>query len=637
MAKEICISSTPHETRLAILEDDQLAEIYYERENEYTLAGSIYNGRVTRVLPGMQSAFVDIGLERDAFLYVTDFLELEDPEETDELEKAAATGGNTPPREVRHTAAVAERPAREDRGQRPGQGAEAKTEQTPDQKPEPRSDSRSSQDRQGRERRPVESSASEAAEPSFATLEAQFPPEPAVGSEDESAEAGARRWRGRRRRRGGRSAGNAPQTESTPAQTEYSVEEILEEDAEITPEIQASAASLGDFSGESGRAPVSVPAVTASASAPVPFVLPGESLSKYGGVPAADASPNAKAAAPVRPSSSFKPATLIESPLEWDGSGLLPGESLSKHRNRQPEAESVAQPAPEEKPEPQDAFSAEVFDVKTAAIESVFEEEVFIEESADYAEEAAPEPFVEAVPEALTSNLVSNESVDEELLEEELVAGEVIEAEPAAVAPETVAEQETAVEASVAEPEVAEAEIQQPEIVIEPEADTEASHNIDPSPSTGFRLFGLGGKKKKEEETAKAEPAGPEEEDFIEEEQFVAPKQARRGKAEANALQEFEDDAHPSRPRPGDAGSLMQEARIQLEEGGFDEDEDEEEPAGEGQPGSDAQNQQRRDRGGRGRRGKGGLPGQRPEFAMAAAVHHAVRRRPPICPSSATC
>ena len=73
MAKEICISSTPHETRLAILEDDQLAEIYYERENEYTLAGSIYNGRVTRVLPGMQSAFVDLGLERDAFLYVTDF------------------------------------------------------------------------------------------------------------------------------------------------------------------------------------------------------------------------------------------------------------------------------------------------------------------------------------------------------------------------------------------------------------------------------------------------------------------------------------------------------------------------------------------------------------------------------------
>ncbi len=103
MAKEICISSTPHETRLAILEDDQLAEIYYERENEYTLAGSIYNGRVTRVLPGMQSAFVDVGLERDAFLYVTDFMELEDQEETDELEKAAVSGANQAPREVRHT------------------------------------------------------------------------------------------------------------------------------------------------------------------------------------------------------------------------------------------------------------------------------------------------------------------------------------------------------------------------------------------------------------------------------------------------------------------------------------------------------------------------------------------------------
>src|ERR1700740_2725600 len=78
MSKEICISTTPHETRLAILENDELAEIYYERENEYTLAGSIYKGRVTRVLPGMQSAFVDIGLERDAFLYVSDFMELEE-------------------------------------------------------------------------------------------------------------------------------------------------------------------------------------------------------------------------------------------------------------------------------------------------------------------------------------------------------------------------------------------------------------------------------------------------------------------------------------------------------------------------------------------------------------------------------
>ncbi|MBV9072214.1 MAG: Rne/Rng family ribonuclease [Acidobacteria bacterium] len=81
MAKELFISSTPHETKVAVVEDERLAEIYFERENEYTLAGSIYKGRVTRVLPGMQSAFVDIGLERDAFLYVTDFLEEQEDQE----------------------------------------------------------------------------------------------------------------------------------------------------------------------------------------------------------------------------------------------------------------------------------------------------------------------------------------------------------------------------------------------------------------------------------------------------------------------------------------------------------------------------------------------------------------------------
>jgi Rne/Rng family ribonuclease len=81
MNKELYVSTTPHETKVGITEDDQLAEIYLERENEYTLAGSIYKGRVTRVLPGMQSAFVDIGLERDAFLYVSDFMDLEQTDE----------------------------------------------------------------------------------------------------------------------------------------------------------------------------------------------------------------------------------------------------------------------------------------------------------------------------------------------------------------------------------------------------------------------------------------------------------------------------------------------------------------------------------------------------------------------------
>ena len=83
MSKELIISANRHETRVAVIEDDQVVEIFHQRENEYSLAGSIHKGRVTRVLPGMQSAFVDIGLERDAFLYVSDFFE--DNDEYDKI------------------------------------------------------------------------------------------------------------------------------------------------------------------------------------------------------------------------------------------------------------------------------------------------------------------------------------------------------------------------------------------------------------------------------------------------------------------------------------------------------------------------------------------------------------------------
>src|SRR6202790_1175377 len=78
MSKELVISANRHETKVALTEDDQLVEVYFQRSNEYSLAGSIHKGRVTRVLPGMQSAFVDVGLERDTFLYVSDFLEEHD-------------------------------------------------------------------------------------------------------------------------------------------------------------------------------------------------------------------------------------------------------------------------------------------------------------------------------------------------------------------------------------------------------------------------------------------------------------------------------------------------------------------------------------------------------------------------------
>src|SRR6202049_1270511 len=102
MSKELYVSSTPHETKVGVVEDDLLAEIYLERENEYTLAGSIYKGRVTRVLPGMQSAFVDIGLERDAFLYVSDFMELAEQEEVDEIPTSRAIQEQDPEHDSDH-------------------------------------------------------------------------------------------------------------------------------------------------------------------------------------------------------------------------------------------------------------------------------------------------------------------------------------------------------------------------------------------------------------------------------------------------------------------------------------------------------------------------------------------------------
>jgi Rne/Rng family ribonuclease len=86
MQKELIISTTPQETKLAILEDDELVEIYIERHRSQGIVGNIYKGKVTKVLPGMQSAFVDIGLDRDAFLYVSDFFE-----DTEEYEKIVST------------------------------------------------------------------------------------------------------------------------------------------------------------------------------------------------------------------------------------------------------------------------------------------------------------------------------------------------------------------------------------------------------------------------------------------------------------------------------------------------------------------------------------------------------------------
>jgi ribonuclease G len=75
MARELIVSTRPEETRVALLEDGIVSELFIEREAQRGIVGSIYKGRVTRVLPGMQSAFVDLGLERDAFLHAADVFE----------------------------------------------------------------------------------------------------------------------------------------------------------------------------------------------------------------------------------------------------------------------------------------------------------------------------------------------------------------------------------------------------------------------------------------------------------------------------------------------------------------------------------------------------------------------------------
>jgi len=90
MTREIIVSTTPYETRVALLEDGAVAELFLERESQRGVAGNIYKGRVSRVLPGMQSAFVELGLERDAFLHAADVFEELDENLLTPEERAAA-------------------------------------------------------------------------------------------------------------------------------------------------------------------------------------------------------------------------------------------------------------------------------------------------------------------------------------------------------------------------------------------------------------------------------------------------------------------------------------------------------------------------------------------------------------------
>jgi ribonuclease E len=390
MSKEIYISSTPHETRLAIVEDEALTEIYYERENEYTLAGSIYNGRVTRVLPGMQSSFVDIGLERDAFLYITDFMEeTPDPEEFD-----TASASDRAPRPITGGGERSSEGSRgSDRGDRGGKGRRG----GPRDRNQDRQGGSDLGPRQpGAEREQSDRNLPLAAEPGVPAGDSNEASE--IGEGAPGAD-GSRRWRGRRGRRRGRGPGtqpgDQPQENSAPvyptSDSSFDEEPYIEIDgataqppAELADESQRNEHS-GDrgrrddrggrrrdgqrFDGprrDQGQPPRQAPrgftpsrdlygmdsgetsstgpianAYPDSDAGPVaePLILPGESLSKY----RKSDEPEAPSAAPALPTTSVTlapPANLYTLAEGWDGGAVLPGETIRRRSETKPEPRS---------------------------------------------------------------------------------------------------------------------------------------------------------------------------------------------------------------------------------------------------------------------------------------------------------
>ena len=101
MRKRIVINADPHETRIAILEENELVELLVERGEKRSHVGDIYKGRVNAVLPGMQAAFVEIGLAKTAFLHASDLAEnLADFDDLDSDDDATPRGGRRARRPV---------------------------------------------------------------------------------------------------------------------------------------------------------------------------------------------------------------------------------------------------------------------------------------------------------------------------------------------------------------------------------------------------------------------------------------------------------------------------------------------------------------------------------------------------------
>jgi ribonuclease E len=361
MAKEICISSTPHETRLAIVEDDQLTEIYYERENEYTLAGSIYKGKVTRVLPGMQSAFVDLGLERDAFLYVTDFLEEQEDSEEYEGIKQPGDGGKGRQEGERPEGAPADGGRAE--GGRSEGGRQGRRGQGRGQ------DRNLDRNRDRGQEKPAAAVPLSIAPEGSALAEAEGEPSSEGQGQDEF-EQGTRRWRGRRgRRRGGlRGPREGGAEESARKSSEGDARDrgsagpaasgAIAIEAEAAPESfepEARRRHEPRSEGRRERGPV--------------ITLPGEALQKYGQQLSASEAPTktSQEESPVRSAQvTVRPSTLVEHAIDWDGvSVALPGESLSRYKER-PERGSQAAP---EAPSPEPVFAEPIGELHAVSSE----------------------------------------------------------------------------------------------------------------------------------------------------------------------------------------------------------------------------------------------------------------------------
>ena len=97
MSEEILINVTPRETRVALVENGMLQELHIERASRRGVVGNVYKGRVQRVMPGMQAAFVEVGLERAAFLHASDILRLPQEPQGDVAANGEAETGTPPP------------------------------------------------------------------------------------------------------------------------------------------------------------------------------------------------------------------------------------------------------------------------------------------------------------------------------------------------------------------------------------------------------------------------------------------------------------------------------------------------------------------------------------------------------------